>query len=273
MQFNYFKNWFPHPSVALLLSSWEETKPKYLKLKAIHSGPSSTPRPTRIKLVTNVSVSRVWSILSAISVQRQQEGLEAPWAAWAGAQPAEWWKWPLLLSTQQTTSRIPCQFWEPKYKKGINNSEKFQWRMNSMLRAETLDFWGQTEAAGLCQPGEKTVLGRPEQALYLHGGHHEDGRRVFTGMHDRRMRDIGHKLNWKRFSLDIKRSFFTLRTGRQGKRLPKFSVTMREAWYFMWFPKAGLISEPPMGCSSPIFFKRRMRTECMLPTDWQRGWQ
>jgi len=45
--------------------------------------------------------------------------------------------------------------------------------------------------------------------------------KIFTAMHDGRMRDTGHKLEKETFKLGIRKNFFPMRTVRYWSRLPR----------------------------------------------------
>lgn len=64
------------------------------------------------------------------------------------------------------------------------------------------------------------LQGDPQQLPCLQGGDGEDGTRLFTEVHEGRMGDNGQNLKHKRFRLDVRINFFSVRTVEQWKRLP-----------------------------------------------------
>lgn len=55
---------------------------------------------------------------------------------------------------------------------------------------------------------------------YLKGGYREDGSSLFTRTHIEKTRGNGYKLHQKRFYLDVRKNFFTLRTIIHGTNSP-----------------------------------------------------
>lgn len=74
----------------------------------------------------------------------------------------------------------------------------------------------------------------------------EDGARLFTVRHDRRMGDNKHKLKQEKFKADIRKTFFIFstfsfffdKTFLQWSRLPKEAVQTSSSWVFSIKPRA-----------------------------------
>ena len=56
---------------------------------------------------------------------------------------------------------------------------------------------------------------------YLNGGCEEDGTRLFSLVSSDRTKDYGHKLERRRFSLNIRKHSFTVRVTNHGSRFLK----------------------------------------------------
>lgn len=91
----------------------------------------------------------------------------------------------------------------PQCKKGINKVERVQLMAPRWLGWSNAP-WGEARENGLVQPGKKKVLGRPNsrRAAFLYP-YQEDGAKLLTMWHGRRMRENKHKLKQERFKLDI----------------------------------------------------------------------
>ena len=80
---------------------------------------------------------------------------------------------------------------------------------------------GWTERAGAVQPGEERVPGGPIMAFhYLNDSCKKEGDRLFSRVRYDRRRGNGFRLKERRFRMDMRKKFFTIRVVRLWQRLP-----------------------------------------------------
>lgn len=133
----------------------------------------------------------------------------------------------LTLSSALVKPHLECrvQFWTSQFKKGKKLLGRVQWRAMKMMRGPEHLSWERLRELSLFSLEKGWLKGDLINVYkYLKGGCQEDRVRLLPVVPSDRAQGNGHKLKHRKFHLNMRENFCTLREAEPWNRLPREAV-------------------------------------------------